>query len=375
MIPGANGDLPGPVEIAEPEQHVTGVHVEPAGPLVDRDLRLPDLSDVRGGAVVDIDLPRSRQIRIAEWSLGGAGHVEIRRVLPDRLVQETPILVGIDRCGPGGLLSVQTLRLGGPVRHGGVTEDAARIAEVVEVKHGHFGEDGLQVRRGGRSGHELSGAGIGDAVHADASTAPRLCGEPLGDVIGVEALHGWIGIDPRAERGSRSSHFGDGKDIPIGQELLHRMILSIQLRLDRAVRRRRGPLIAPVLPDHRQGSGVEHALARGPEQIDGDPDSVAHRDILRGSRPSVELRRRIPFVWPGCGNACLRAPTPAATQQMTQSAITVREGRIPAGPVPVIFDGPTSFAMMVPCSCLRSIEIPRHGIVVAACATILPPDR
>ena len=145
--------------------------------------------------------------------------------------------------------------------------------------------DRRQVRRSLERSTHLGDGGVGAAHGADPAVRPRLGGDPLADVVAVPTgvRRGGVVVDAR-RLGAVAVAQVDQHDVVA---LRDEVVRDLAVPLVRLVVRR-------VEHDRREAALDERPVARGPVDVEGEADAVAHRNhhVLRQDDP--ELRSRLP---------------------------------------------------------------------------------
>ena len=290
----------------EARQRAVGVAgaVHPAGDGIDRDV-LRDLVEVvvgaeRGAAEGGIVGQRV----VAEFELGDeVGHAEVREVPLHRLRCERAVLVVVDRHRPlqGGIGEVVELRpeVAAVVverQHQLVVDQrqpldqhAAGIIVVGPgVPHREQGRDRLDRLVAG-AGEEIAGrAEIGDAGGADASVAPRLGDDPVGDRLVVGALARAAEGIARAEAGAGAARIDHHHGIAARHEHVA-VLVAVGRRLDVAAGRELEA--ANIGRQDQHCRPAPRGIAVRQDDVDGEPAAVGHGHVDRGGRTHPVLGR------------------------------------------------------------------------------------
>ena len=156
---------------------------------------------------------------------------------------------------------------------------AALAALVLEAVRRHdVGPDRGQVRRALERGAHLRDRAVGAADGADPAVRPRLRGDPLADVVAVPAgvRGGGVVVDARG-LGAVAVAQVDQHDVVAFR---HEEVGDLGVALV-------GLVVRGVEHDRREAPLDEVPVARGPVDVEGEPDAVPHRHhhVLRHDDP------------------------------------------------------------------------------------------
>ena len=185
------------------------------------------------------------------------------------------------------------LREGAAVEGGGVA--GPRFGEPREVDAAGEGDVGVGVEEGelrgrGQDGgvavdeeHLGGGAVVGDAERAHLPARPGLAHDPVDDLGAVADLVRGPGVRAHAGGGAGAAHVHVDPRVAGGEEDAARARVEVERFGDERARareaRREGAQVAG-LPEDRRGAGRERV---GEEDLDGDADAVAHREVARAA--------------------------------------------------------------------------------------------
>jgi hypothetical protein len=177
-----------------------------------------------------------------------------------------------------------------------------RKEAVVRIPGVTAGEHGFELRRHeGRSVHRR-GAGVRAAVNSDVPVGPRLARQPVDQVERI-ARFGAVEITAtRAERGAHAATVHLDHHISVLRQFLH----ASEQRVGRCGAASAARAVESVLEDDGMRRLHRPSIHRRAVDVRGQPNAVAHGDVLRSAHPLAIERLRVAFVSARRGDALLR---------------------------------------------------------------------